>query len=314
MRTASAVLIFVFERGRKSHLNDQDQYLCHYGVKGMKWGVRRSDAELGHESSGEKEGTRRQRVGNYIKETYSQVSSAIATKRAAKAKAKREKKGPSAMTGEELTSAISRMQQEKQYRLLKEEADKANESGARKFLKNVGSKLLDRAVDSTLNALFEGKKTNAKDIDLSRTSLDDLDDDQAAALAKREENLAKIRRNHQGTITDVSSTTRQSIEKGQGEVQNWLRDHSGDSVNNSGVQTQSRFSTKFRSKKKQQGLRTADTTSETRRAQLNSESEASNRVTLSSAQERYAQKHGSEAAADARRRLDEIRTQRRSGS
>ena len=29
-------------------MTDTENFLCHHGVKGMNWGVRRTDAELGH--------------------------------------------------------------------------------------------------------------------------------------------------------------------------------------------------------------------------------------------------------------------------
>lgn len=228
-----------------------DEELYHHGIKGMKWGVRRTPEELGHDTG---------KAKGFVSRKISQFSASAKAKRAEKAAAKRERKGPSAMTGEELTNAISRMQQEKQYRLLKEEADKANESSFKRFLKNTGSKLLDRTVNSVLDSMFSDK-VDAKAIDLSRTSLDDLDDNEVAALAKREENLAKIRRNHQGDIQSTNEVYRAQVKLGRGEVQSWLSNHQGETVSSRGGK-QSKRKAQRRTSEAQNALRTRNTQSE----------------------------------------------------
>lgn len=256
-----------------------DEELYHHGIKGMKWGVRRTPEELGHDTG---------KAKGFVSRKISQFSASAKAKCAEKAAAKRERKGPSAMTGEELTNAISRMQQEKQYRLLKEEADKANESSFKRFLKNTGSKLLDRTVSSVLDSMFSGK-VDAKAIDLSRTSLDDLDDDQVAALAKREENLAKIRRNHQGTIETTNEAYKAQVKRGRGEVQSWLGEHQGETVS-SRASKQSKKKAQRRTSEAQNALRTRNTQSEQVQKYNNQAAEAEIAAARERARQRIAER------------------------
>lgn len=83
--------------------------LCHHGIKGMKWGVRRSEAELAR-ARGEtpKTTSKTKKVGGiFQKKAKSQKPVASAKPKA---------KNISEMSDEELRSMVNRLQLEKQYR------------------------------------------------------------------------------------------------------------------------------------------------------------------------------------------------------
>lgn len=83
--------------------------LCHHGIKGMKWGVRRSEAELAR-ARGEtpKITSKTKKAGGIFQKK------AKPQKPAASAKPKA--KNISEMSDEELRSMVNRLQLEKQYR------------------------------------------------------------------------------------------------------------------------------------------------------------------------------------------------------
>ena len=71
--------------------------LTHYGILGMKWGVRRTPEELGH-----KPGTEKKKGGERKKEDSSSKKSNLPKK-------------ASRMTDDELRSQVSRLNMEEQY-------------------------------------------------------------------------------------------------------------------------------------------------------------------------------------------------------
>lgn len=92
-----------------------DEKLYHYGVKGMKWGVRRTPAQLGHTT-----GTKKKKSGPSV---LSKAKTAISNRREAnkqkKAEAsakKSQKKRLSEMSDDELQAQIKRLELEKRYR------------------------------------------------------------------------------------------------------------------------------------------------------------------------------------------------------
>lgn len=117
--------------------------LVHYGVLGMKWGVRRSPAELAR--------ARGERAPKTTKKKTSFFSKKTVKKKPAKKTEKKEessKKTPGEMTNEELQAAVRRLELEKRYRDL----------SPKKV--SVGRKIVDSVV---IPALTESGKNLMKD-------------------------------------------------------------------------------------------------------------------------------------------------------
>ena len=88
----------------------QDE-LYHYGIKGMKWGVRRTAEQLGH-------------TVKSVKSVYdSHKAKKRAKKEAAKAKKRSKITNPKKLTTEELNARIKRLQLEKDYNDLVKDTD-----------------------------------------------------------------------------------------------------------------------------------------------------------------------------------------------
>lgn len=149
-----------------------DDELYHYGVKGMKWGIRRTPEQLGHKTSSVRKtvGSAAKAVGSAGKKVAGAVSSAHAAQKQKKAeeaevkKQKELKKKPlSEWSDDELQTAIKRLQLEKQYKdLAGSDSVKKGESRVKKILldigessaRNLGEQLLDSAGGDLINLLF----------------------------------------------------------------------------------------------------------------------------------------------------------------
>lgn len=119
-----------------------DQTLMHYGIKGMRWGVRRSESQLAKERS---------KVEKIADKT-------------AKTERKKDVKNRRTLTTEELKNKIDRMKLEKQFKDLTEEDISPGRKVAKDILKSAGTKVLSAAAAGA--AAYAVKATMTKRFDL----------------------------------------------------------------------------------------------------------------------------------------------------
>lgn len=93
--------------------------LMHYGVKGMKWGVRRTPVQLGHRRKPKKIAKR------------SRESPEGEKKKSAP------KKNVHELSDEELRQAISRLEMEKRYKELERSTNPQKNNDGKKFVENI---------------------------------------------------------------------------------------------------------------------------------------------------------------------------------
>ena len=138
----------------------RDNELYHYGAKGMKWGVRRTAAQLGRAIK---------KVGSFLKRSISESN-----KRANERKRERElremKGKPKKMSSDELKRRIERLKMEKEYRsLMNETRDRGRKTVSdvmtdisKNTAKNLGTQLGVYAVGKLINKLVGQDVVNPK--------------------------------------------------------------------------------------------------------------------------------------------------------
>lgn len=135
-----------------------DDKLYHYGVKGMKWGIRRTPAQLGHDVSkrAKKVGSA---VGSTLKKAGSSTISAIKSRQAAKKNAKElkkiRKKPLSEMSDDELRRTIQRMQLEQQYASLQPKKVSAGKKFVNDFVLQPASNAAKQYISGQLNKMVQ---------------------------------------------------------------------------------------------------------------------------------------------------------------
>lgn len=130
-----------------NHTNTDE--LCHYGVLGMKWGIRKSrfptSASSGKtsKSSTKKTGFFESRTQAKVKETRAKAAAKARAAKQAKAKAKSELPEYKRMNDDEIRKAVQRLTLEKQYR----ELTKKPQSKGKYVVDKFKNKLIDDMVD-----------------------------------------------------------------------------------------------------------------------------------------------------------------------
>lgn len=185
--------------------------LYHYGIKGMKWGVRRTPAQLGHATAGKKLGGE------------------------SKASKPKEKKTPgkafrstSSLSDDDLQRRINRLNMEERYDDLVARQKARNDTGvwssvkkaAAKHLGDFGNKVLSNVVDMAVNKMFDKKFdiNDYKDMDI-----DKMDADTIAKVAKWYENATKINSNRsklRPSDSDSGSSSKKSSNDGKSSNKN----------------------------------------------------------------------------------------------
>lgn len=149
--------------------------LYHHGIKGMKWGVRRTKAQLGYKTgptkkrSGSKGGSSkvRESVKDYIsKRTAKKVNKTNKIE----AKVSKKKRSISDMSDSELQNAINRKRLEQQYEQLYPKSESFTRKFAKKAMNDVlipsatqaAKKYLDSYLDQQIRNAFKEDDPTAK--------------------------------------------------------------------------------------------------------------------------------------------------------
>ena len=129
--------------------------LYHYGILGMKWGIRRTPSQLGHR-------IKQRKVEKQRKENLAKARQARAEHQK---KLKSGKLKPKDMTEAELRKEIQRLQLEKQYMDLKR--DTSSQNKGKTFAAKYGGQLVDKLITNVGMDLVTqvAKSAGAKGID-----------------------------------------------------------------------------------------------------------------------------------------------------
>lgn len=138
-------------------LYESSNELYHYGVLGMKWGVRRTPTQLGHPTTSKKKSSSKGLI-SFKKQKKSTPNKSSKTQ--SKQDSPRKKKTISEMSDDELRKSINRMQMEKQYKILI--ADSRQKTKMQKASKFIGSVIENsgRQVATQVATYYMGKAVN----------------------------------------------------------------------------------------------------------------------------------------------------------
>lgn len=118
--------------------NYNNNELYHHGIKGMKWGIRRTDAQLGHEPVDlQKTKKKVDAAGTIVNETRNINNTA--SKKVQKKAQKQKLSEAKTMSDQELRERVNRLNMEQQYVRMSTEQINAGRSNVSSVLNNVGT-------------------------------------------------------------------------------------------------------------------------------------------------------------------------------
>ena len=117
-----------------------DNELYHHGVKGMKWGVRRTPAQLGHDTGGiDLQKTKKKvEAANTIVNESQNINKKVSSRKQRKIQ-KQQVQNAKAMTDQELRERVNRLNMEQQYARLSTEQMSAGKVNVDRVLSEVGT-------------------------------------------------------------------------------------------------------------------------------------------------------------------------------
>lgn len=120
--------------------NYNNNELYHHGIKGMKWGVRRTDAQLGHDTGKidlQKTKKKVDAAGTIVNETRNINNTA--SKKVQKKAQKQKLSEAKTMSDQELRERVNRLNMEQRYVRMSTEQINAGRSNVSSVLNNVGT-------------------------------------------------------------------------------------------------------------------------------------------------------------------------------
>ena len=117
-----------------------DNELYHHGIKGMKWGVRRTPAQLGHDTGGVDLQKAKKKVdaANTIVNETRNINNNVSKKQAKKVQ-KQKMSEVKSMSDQELRERVNRLNMEQQYMRMSSEQMNVGRANVNSVLNNVGT-------------------------------------------------------------------------------------------------------------------------------------------------------------------------------
>ncbi len=117
-----------------------DNELYHHGIKGMKWGVRRTPAQLGHDTGGVdlQKAKKKVEAANTIVNESQNINRKVSSRKQKKMQ-KQQVQNAKAMTDQELRERVNRLNMEQQYARLTTEQMNTGKTNVDAVLNRVGT-------------------------------------------------------------------------------------------------------------------------------------------------------------------------------